>query len=274
MSKLNQFDAMVSYFNSLLTPKEEPKPQAKFEAEEKKALLVLEKDPKTENLEKLLEDVETRQEVTTQVETKVQEATIEPKVKVETMVQEEVKVEPKIEVKEEVSTNVEIKTQTQEEVKEEVTPKAPVWKNIDITDRFSALFFVVGGVKLAVPLVSLGGIFEPGKVNKLFGKPNWFKGVISLHEKQVGVIDTIKWMMPDKDLPEKEYKYVILLADSNYCICCDELIGTQDLTKDSVKWRESPGARPWLSGIVKGEMCALLHTVELVKMFNDGVNIK
>lgn len=256
MSKLNQFDAMVSYFNSLLTPKEEPKPQAKFEAEEKKALLVLEKDPKTENLEKLLEDVETRQEVTTQVETKVQEATIEPKVKVETKVQEEVKVEPKI------------------EVKEEVTPKAPVWKNIDITDRFSALFFVVGGVKLAVPLVSLGGIFEPGKVNKLFGKPNWFKGVISLHEKQVGVIDTIKWMMPDKDLPEKEYKYVILLADSNYCICCDELIGTQDLTKDSVKWRESPGARPWLSGIVKGEMCALLHTVELVKMFNDGVNIK
>ena len=51
------------------------------------------------------------------------------------------------------------------------------------------------------------------------------------------------------------------------------LIGTETLRRSQVQWRSSSGKRPWLAGIVKERMCALIHVTELVKLFKNGVNI-
>ena len=124
-----------------------------------------------------------------------------------------------------------------------------------------------------MPLVFLGGIFEPDVITTLFGKPKWFTGLTKAQGSKVAVVDTAQWLLPDKQIIEHEYKYIVKLDKSNWCLQCDELVGTLNLTKDEIKWREVAGPRPWLSGIVKGQMCALLHVPELIKMLSNGVDV-
>ena len=97
---------------------------------------------------------------------------------------------------------------------------------------------------------------------------------MSLGQDKVSVVDTQKWMLPDIESPqERAYKYVIMLDKSKWCIGCDELIGTKVVSRDAIKWRSLPGARPWLAGIVKDEMCALIHVTELLNIFRSGLDM-
>lgn len=250
-----------------------------------KPLPVAEVDAKKENLQNLLDTmpkpqvqlaVETVTE--TKVETKVE---VKPQVQVEVKPQVQIKPQVQVEVKPQVQTQTQTVVQqnvqqvTQTQVQAEVAPQnAEVeWKNIEVEEQFTALFFKVAGVTLAVPLVFLGGIFEPDVITTLFGKPKWFTGLTKAQGSKVAVVDTAQWLLPDKQIIEHEYKYIVKLDKSNWCLQCDELVGTLNLTKNEVKWREVAGPRPWLSGIVKGQMCALLHVPELVKMLSNGVDV-
>jgi purine-binding chemotaxis protein CheW len=38
-----------------------------------------------------------------------------------------------------------------------------------------------------------------------------------------------------------------------------------------VQWREQKGKRPWLAGMVKQRMCALIDVYQLVTMLNQGL---
>jgi purine-binding chemotaxis protein CheW len=56
-------------------------------------------------------------------------------------------------------------------------------------------------------------------------------------------------------------------------LACHQLHGTELLSKDKVQWRTSAGKRPWLAGMVKDRMCALLHVTELLILLEKGVDI-
>ncbi|AXR05764.1 chemotaxis protein CheW [Salinimonas sediminis] len=158
----------------------------------------------------------------------------------------------------------------------EPVPAAPATRLQDQLDnKFQALFFEVAGLTLAVPLITLGGIHRLEKTGPLFGKPPWFKGVM-LHRKQkLNVVDTAIWVMPEKydqNLAEKlHYQYLIMLGDSPWGLASDKLVNTVTLTKDQVKWREVTGKRPWLAGMVKDKMCALVNVYQLISMLNQGL---
>lgn len=166
-----------------------------------------------------------------------------------------------------------------EVVVENIPPPQPAPRNTPIKDqleqRFQALFFEVAGLTMAVPLTTLGGIHRLEKVGPLIGKPGWFKGVM-LHRKQkLNVVDTALWVMPEKydqKLAEAlNYQYLIMLGDSVWGLASDKLVNTVTLTKDEVKWRESQGKRPWLAGMVKERMCALIDVYQLISMLNNGL---
>ena len=148
------------------------------------------------------------------------------------------------------------------------------WRNIEPEDEFQALFFEVAGISFAVLLTELGGIHKIDNVTSIFGKPPWFSGIMTQREKKLNVVDTAKWVMTDNAPDEVDYKYLILLGDTQWGLSCCNLIGTEKLTKDQVKWRNQEGKRPWLAGMVKKKMCALLHVSELVKLLSRGVNIE
>ena len=148
----------------------------------------------------------------------------------------------------------------------------PAWRNIETEKEFQALFFVVSGVTFAVPLTELGGIHELTKLNTLFGKPDWFSGVMMQRDTQLNVVDTTRWIMPGRvaDMP---YEYLVMLGSSVWGLACHQLIGTELLQRDRIQWRNSAGRRPWLAGMVKDKMCALLHVQELLTLLERGVNI-
>ncbi|WP_409420466.1 chemotaxis protein CheW [Pseudaeromonas sp. ZJS20] len=155
------------------------------------------------------------------------------------------------------------------------TPAAPppvVWQNIQTEREFQALFFSVAGITFGVPLTELGGIHQLGKLNTLFGKPAWFAGVMTQREQQLNVVDTGRWIMPEQDATP-DYQYLIMLGDSAWGLACHELMGTEWLSRDQIKWRDKAGKRPWLAGMVKDKMCALLHVRELLTLLKQGVNI-
>ncbi|MBK8973631.1 MAG: chemotaxis protein CheW [Hahellaceae bacterium] len=130
------------------------------------------------------------------------------------------------------------------------------------TGRFECLLFSVGGLKLSVPLVLLGGVY-PVKVDDLtpiFGMPNWFMGLFKHGETTIKVVDSARWIMPEK-YPEnfpQQVRYVIRLHDSEWALACNSIADAFTLQASEVRWRTEHAKRPWLAGTVVQKMCAIL----------------
>lgn len=144
------------------------------------------------------------------------------------------------------------------------------------TGEFQALFFKVAGLTLAVPLKSLGGIHKLEEINKVFAKPKWFKGVMLNRGTKLNVIDTAQWVMPEKFNTELEeslnYQYLIMLGETSWGLQAESLINNVTLQSDDVKWREQSGKRPWLAGLIKEKMCALIDVDSLTELLEQGLD--
>jgi len=142
---------------------------------------------------------------------------------------------------------------------------------------FQVLFFNVSGLTVAVPLIELGGIHKIEKTTPLMGKPDWFKGVMLHRDDKINVVDTALWVMPEK-CDEKlksslNYQYIIMLNNSLWGLTAENLIDTAVLKQNEVKWLDTKSKRPWLAGLVKDKMCALLDVDALIQLLNDGSGI-
>lgn len=162
----------------------------------------------------------------------------------------------------------------------EPEPTSPTLQQLKPLDEqlesaFQALFFEVAGLTLAVPLITLGGIHQLEKVSPIVGKPAWFKGVMLYRQQKLSVVDSARWVMPEKyaQLSEEQraYQYLVMLGDSTWGLACNRLVNTVTLNKADVQWREQKGKRPWLAGMVKQRMCALIDVYQLVTMLNQGL---
>ncbi|GHE80745.1 chemotaxis protein CheW [Thalassotalea profundi] len=142
---------------------------------------------------------------------------------------------------------------------------------------FQAMFFDVAGLTIAVPLIELGGIHNVDKTTSLMGKPDWFKGVMVHREDKINVVDTALWVMPEKCNKTLKnslnYQYIIMLSDSSWGLMAEHLVDTVTLEQEDVKWIEQTSKRPWLAGLVKERMCALLDVEALIKLLDQGANI-
>jgi purine-binding chemotaxis protein CheW len=181
-------------------------------------------------------------------------------------------------VKEEIE--VEITPPEQLVIKAEVHTEKENTLTNDIKYRensFQAMFFDVAGLTIAVPLIELGGIHNLTKTTNLVGKPNWFSGVMLHREEKVNVVNTALWVMPEKYNEELEtslnYQFVIMLSNSSWGLQAENLVDTVTLQPEDVKWIESGTKRPWLAGLVKDRMCALLDVNALIELLNNGINV-
>lgn len=152
------------------------------------------------------------------------------------------------------------------------------WNHHGMEHAFQALYFEVHGVMFAVALTELGGIHQLGELNRLLGRPAWYLGLQSdSRAQQFDVVDTARWVMPEKlsnDEYKEQYRYVVMLGESQWGLACDQLHGTTVLEVDDIRWREKAGKRPWLAGMVKDKMCALVHVNALITMLNNGLDVK
>ena len=145
-------------------------------------------------------------------------------------------------------------------------------------EEFQVLLFEVAGLTLAVPLTDLGGIHKITTVSPIFGKPSWLNGVMLHNNEKFNVVDTAKWVMPEKSASKlsdsASYKYIIVLDKSGWGLSCERLIANDSILPEQVKWRNVETSRPWLSGMIKNKMCALMNVPQLINMLNQGLNSK
>lgn len=162
------------------------------------------------------------------------------------------------------------------EVVEVALPPSRTQDESFVADEFQALYFEVAGLTLAVPLKSLGGIYQLGEINQLFGKPDWFKGVMLHREEKLNVVDSARWVMPEKynkNLEEAlNYQYLIMLGESNWGLLAERLIDNVSLSHQDIKWRDKAGRRPWLAGLIKEKMCALINVSAMTELLNQGLD--
>ncbi|MEO4013812.1 chemotaxis protein CheW, partial [Pseudomonas rossensis] len=76
------------------------------------------------------------------------------------------------------------------------TDGRPSWA----AEPFECLLFDVAGLTLAVPLVCLGSIYSLAghELTPLFGQPEWFLGILPSQAGNLKVLDTARWVMPDR----------------------------------------------------------------------------
>lgn len=138
---------------------------------------------------------------------------------------------------------------------------------------FDALLFNVGGLTLAVPLVSLGSIHPlDGPITPLFGQPDWFLGLLPTGQGNLRVVDTARWVMPERYHPElrEELRYVISIQGFDWGLAVHSVSESIRLDPAQVKWRSGAGKRPWLAGTVIDHMCALLDVGALAALISHS----
>lgn len=149
-------------------------------------------------------------------------------------------------------------------------PQAPDWAQ----EPFDVLLFDVCGLKLAVPMEALGKIIKVDhETNQLIGRPDWFIGAYTDNDQHLYVVDTAKYIMPEKgfDLEEQGFDYVIQLQRSKWTLACKTVHSTVRIEPEQVKWRSQKGKRQWLSGTVVDHMCALIHVNSLIDLLDAEV---
>lgn len=219
----------------------------------------------------------TEQEKSVPVEENKLNKTIQPEVEQETI---ETKAEPSAEEvqapKDTSETNVELDIQLESADIHEPAPwlqnGRPSWGQ----ERFECLLFTVAGLKLAVPLVSLGSIYKiEHEFTPLVGRAEWFMGLYQAQDRNVQVVDTARWVMPDRyhDQIKDKYQFIIRLGGNNWGIACDQVHEAISLEPSQVRWRSERSKRPWLSGTVIEQMCALLDADTLSYLLQKDIKI-
>jgi purine-binding chemotaxis protein CheW len=131
------------------------------------------------------------------------------------------------------------------------------------------LIFNVCGLKLAVPLLYLGGVHEVNRddVKSLVGQPGWYLGIVHTDEYNLQVIDTAHLIMPERRpyLAEQGFKYLIQLEKTPWAIACQSIDDTVRLDASEINWRGERGKRNWLAGTVIEKMCALVDVNGLLQ---------
>lgn len=143
-------------------------------------------------------------------------------------------------------------------------------------DAFQTLIFDVGKLPLAVPLVKLGGIhaYSEEDITPIFGTPDWFKGLIPSEHGNIMLVDTAKYIMPEKydEIKDQlDYKYAILLDDTRWALACTHVREAKTLSIDDIRWAQKGTRKEWFAGMVVQFMCALLEVDSLINsLYRSG----
>ncbi|MCS3836279.1 purine-binding chemotaxis protein CheW [Pseudomonas sp. JAI111] len=150
------------------------------------------------------------------------------------------------------------------------TDGRPSWA----AEPFECLLFDVAGLTLAVPLVCLGSIYSLAghELTPLFGQPEWFLGILPSQAGNLKVLDTARWVMPDRyrDDFRQGLQYVISVQGYEWGLAVHQVSRSLRLDPNEIKWRSHRGQRPWLAGTVIEHMCALLDVSELAELIASG----
>lgn len=135
--------------------------------------------------------------------------------------------------------------------------------------EFQALFFRVGPLILATPLIALSRTLKIDRKPGLIpGQPSWFIGLLDEHDSRIGVLDTGQLIYGKtrgaRDLEKEPFQRILVTRDKRWGLACDDILTIGRLTPDKVRWRTSRQKKPWLIGTVIEELTAVIDVEALV----------
>lgn len=140
-----------------------------------------------------------------------------------------------------------------------------------LPDPFQCLLFDVGGLKLAVPLMELGAICQLlDPLTPLFGQPEWYLGIYSVQGRNIKVVDTGQWVLQDRYTPEvkEQYQYLLTFPEVEWGLAVSSIAEAVHIQQSEVSWRSVRKTSPWMAGVVRKHMCALLDMQQFEQCFS------
>jgi purine-binding chemotaxis protein CheW len=146
-------------------------------------------------------------------------------------------------------------------------------RNLDISlkdslsNKFQVLLCGIANMKIAIPLVELGGIHQISTLSQAAKQAKWCAGVFLKDNEKYTCIDASAWMKPNKFNNDSvnDHKFGLQLGKTSFLLCCNSIEDTVELSKDDINWRENPNSQPWLAGLITKEMCALIDGAHMVQ---------
>lgn len=155
----------------------------------------------------------------------------------------------------------------------------PLGKPAWASKHFDSLLVDVAGLKLAIPLVVLGHIFQvQERFAHLPGQGPLFLGALTTPRGPLRVINTALLVMPERYDPAwvEQVQLVVSLARASgqgqpwqLALAVNRVAQPVTINSDDVVWRGERSKRPWLLGTVKSQMCALLDVDVIGQMMVD-----
>lgn len=187
------------------------------------------------------------------------------------------------ELVQEVSELTRVKETIQPAVQNEVAPELPPQKE-PVPEwgqqKFQVMLFKVSGLSLAVPLTELNGVQEWHEevITPMPGHASWYLGLVNYRDRQVPVIDTARFVMPQDrqdmvtdDVNERLHR-IVYIGDESWGLACDEVAEVITIEPEQVRWRSNRTSRRWLAGTVIEQMCALIDPPIFAEMLATGMD--
>lgn len=138
------------------------------------------------------------------------------------------------------------------------------------TNEFQALFFRIGEITLATPVLDVRRIVAyDSATTALPNQPSWLLGLVENQGDTIGVMHTAELMLgreniQHRDFDTRPYRHIIISRGGRYGFACDGVLEMVKLKPEEVRWRTTPtGHRAWLMGTVAKRLCVLVDLAEL-----------
>jgi len=133
-------------------------------------------------------------------------------------------------------------------------------------------FFKIAGIPLAIEADDIAEVMEGNEVimSPASERGASLKGVFHHQGRDIHVIDARTIILPQghpalSEPQEVTGKHILMLADYDLALLCDEKGDIAALNRQEVEWRTQRQTRPWLAGIVKGHNRAVLDIEGLIQ---------
>ncbi len=146
----------------------------------------------------------------------------------------------------------------------------PAAQRFDAGQAFRIQTFQVAGLKLAVPCQRLTDVV-PGDYFQLpeIDNSSLILATTYYQASRCRLVNTARLIIPAERLsqirPATSVDHFILFDEGRWALACDAISPVVEIQHNEVNWRTSAGRRPWLSGTLGADTCALLDVDQIVQ---------
>ncbi len=142
---------------------------------------------------------------------------------------------------------------------------------------FQTLFIDIDGMNIALPMEAMSGIrVYPDQLNQIPNSAPWIEGTFNLRGTNIQVVNARRLFLltnnraldPEEDLKKPEF--IVQIGDGRWGLACHSADRALMIEPDQVRWSGAVRRRPWLLGMIKEHLCALLDGDEFIKYLDEG----